>query len=66
MTWNGLDPLVVDVDEADIVEHLQPEVRRVVVDAAALVTTELVEKALEGRPVEYVVARAAVPAKSWQ
>src|SRR5262249_30208274 len=37
-----LDPLVIDVDEADVVERLQPEVRRVVVDAAAFVALELV------------------------
>ena len=32
-----LDPLVVDVDEFEIVELLQHEVRRIVVDRAALV-----------------------------
>ena len=51
-----LDPLVVDVDEADIVEVLQAEVRRVVVDAAALVAAEPVEEALVGRAVEEVLA----------
>ena len=32
-----LDPLVVDVDEFEVVELLQHEVRRIVVDGAALV-----------------------------
>ena len=52
----GLDALVVDVDEADIVEVLQAEVRRVVVDAAALVPVDHGEEALVGRPVEQILA----------
>src|SRR5208337_4575307 len=44
-----LDPLVVDVDELEIVELLQHEVRRIVVDRAALMPADRVEEALEGR-----------------
>ena len=52
----GLDALVIDVDEPDIVEVLQAEMRRVVVDAAALVPADLVEEALVGRAVEEILA----------
>src|SRR5271163_649174 len=52
-----LDPLVVDVDEFEIVELLQHEVRRVVVDRTALVAADRVEEALEGRAVEQVLSR---------
>ncbi len=52
-----LDPLVIDVDEADIVEVLQPEVRRVVVDAAARMVVEQAEEAFEAGAVEQVLAR---------
>src|SRR5271166_246893 len=51
-----LDPLVVDVDELEIVELLQHEVRRIVVDRAALVALDRVEEALERRSVEQVLA----------
>src|SRR5271166_789700 len=52
-----LDPLVIDVDEFEIVELLQQEVRRIVVDRTALVSLDRVEEALEARPVEKVLAR---------
>src|SRR5271157_1563870 len=52
-----LDPLVVDVDEVEIIELLQHEVRRIVVDRAALVALNCVEEALERRPVEQIFAR---------
>src|SRR5579871_1135369 len=51
-----LDALVIDVDEFEIVELLQHEVRGIVVDRAALVAFERVEKALEGGAVENVLA----------
>ena len=53
----GFDALVINVDEPDIVERLQAKMRRVVIDAAALVTVELVEEALEGDAVEKILAR---------
>ena len=52
----GLDALVVDVDEVEVVELLQHEVRRVVVDAAARVIADALEEHLEGRAVEDVLA----------
>ena len=52
-----LDPLVVEIDELEIVERLQHEVRRVVVDAAARVVVDLGQEALEGGAVEQVLAR---------
>ena len=52
-----LDPLVIDVDEFEIVELLQQEMRRVVIDVAALVAADRVEEHLEGRAVEHVLAR---------
>ena len=51
-----LDPLVIDVDEVEIVELLQHEVRRIVVDRAALVALQRIEKALEGGAVEDILA----------
>ena len=51
-----LDPLVIDVDEADVVEVLQAKVRRIVVDAAALVTAHHVEEALVSGAVEKIFA----------
>src|SRR5271166_725236 len=51
-----LDPLVVDVDELEVVELLQHEVRRIVVDRAALVALDRVEEALERCSVEQVLA----------
>ena len=51
-----LDALVIDVDEGQIVELLQQEVRRVVVDVAALVAADRVEEHLEGGAVEHVLA----------
>src|SRR5271166_4471836 len=57
-----LDPLVVDVDEVEIIELLQHEVRRIVVDRAALVALNCVEEALERRPVEQIFARVQLVA----
>src|SRR5438552_16087759 len=57
LDMEGLDPLVVDVDELEIVELLQKEVRRIVIDVAALVAADRVEEHLEGRAVEHVLAR---------
>ena len=51
-----LDALVIDVDEADVIQVLQTKVRRIVVDAAALVAADRSEEALEGRAVEKVLA----------
>src|SRR5208283_1313356 len=51
-----LDPLVIDVDDLEIVELLQHEVRRIVVDRTARVSADRVEEALEGRAVEQVLA----------
>ncbi len=51
------DALVVDVDELEVVELLQQEVRRVVVDAAARMVVHPLEKHLEGDAVEQVLAR---------
>ena len=48
----GFDPLVVDINEADVVERLQAKMRRIVIDAAALVALELVEEALERDAIE--------------
>ena len=53
----GLDALVVDVDEVEIVELLQQEMRRIVVDVAARVPADRVEEHLEGGAVENVLAR---------
>ena len=53
----GLDALVIDVDEGEVVELLQKEMRRVVVDVAALVALHRVEEHLEGGAVEHVLAR---------
>ena len=52
----GLDALVIDVDEGEIVELLQHEMRGIVVDRAALVAFQRVEEPLEGRAVEHVLA----------
>src|SRR5579863_4222832 len=51
-----LDPLMVDVDEFEVVELLQYEMRRVVVDRATLVALDRIEEALERRSVEQVLA----------
>ena len=51
-----LDALVIDVDEVEIVELLQQEMRGIVVDRAALVAADRVEEPLEGRAVEHVLA----------
>ena len=51
-----LDPLVVDVDEGEVVELLQQEVRRVVVDAGSAGGRRPVEEPLEGGAVEQVLA----------
>ena len=52
-----LDALVVDVEEGEIVELLQHEMRGIVEDVAALVALQRLEEALEGRAVENVLAR---------
>ena len=48
---------MVDVDEGEVVHLLQEEVRRVVIDVAALVAAQRVEEHLEGGAVEHVFAR---------
>ena len=48
---------MIDVDEGEVVELLQHEMRRVVVDGAALVPAEPLQEHLEGRAVEHVLAR---------
>src|SRR4051812_30304237 len=53
----GLDALVVDVDESEIVELLQQEMGRVVIDAAAPVPVHLFKEDLEGGAIEHVLAR---------
>src|SRR5258706_2856105 len=57
-----LDARVVDVDELEVVELLQHEVRWVVVDAAARVVVDTLEEHLEGRAVEQVLARMQLEA----
>src|SRR5271157_2115202 len=52
----GLDALVIDVDEIEIVELLQHEVRGIVINGAALVALQRCEKALEGRAIEDIFA----------
>ncbi len=52
-----LDALVVDVDEGEVIELLQQEVARIIVDGAAPVALQRVEEHLEGRAVEDVLAR---------
>ena len=52
----GADALVIDVDERQIVELLQQEVRRIVVDLAARVAAERLQEHLEGGAVEDVLA----------
>lgn len=52
----GADALVIDVDERQIVELLQQEVRRIVVDLAARVTAERLQEHLERGAVEDVLA----------
>ena len=52
-----LDALVVDVDEAEVVELLQEEMARVVVDAAARMVADALEEHLEGGAVHQVLAR---------
>ena len=51
------NPLVIDVDELEIVELLQDEMRGIIVDRAALVPFDGVEETLEARSVEQVLAR---------
>ena len=51
-----LDPLVVDVDERQIVELLQHEVAGIVQDVGARVLIDRVEEALESHPVVQVLA----------
>src|SRR5262250_2168323 len=53
----GADPLVVDVDELEIVELLDHIVARVVEDAAPIVVVEPLEEHLEGHAVVDVLAR---------
>ncbi|MDT4857327.1 hypothetical protein FQZ97_917480 [compost metagenome] len=52
-----LDARVVDVDELQVVQLLQQEVRGVVVDAAAGMVVDALQKHLEGGAVEQVFAR---------
>ena len=52
----GLDPLVVDVDEGQIVELLQHEVRRIVEDVRTRVLIHGIEEAFEGDSVVQVFA----------
>src|SRR5919106_1071996 len=52
-----LDPLVVDVDEAEIIELLQEKMARVVVDAAARMVADPLEEHPEGGAVHQVLAR---------
>ena len=52
-----LDALVIDVDEGEIVELLQHEMRGIVEDVAALVALQRLQEPLEGRAVENVLAR---------
>src|SRR5580698_8623293 len=47
---------MIDVDEGEIVELLQHEMRRVIIDRATLVALQRVEEALESGPVEYILA----------
>ncbi len=58
----GEDALVIEVDELDIVELLQHEVRRVVVDAAARMVVEPLEEHLEGHAVHHIFARMQLEA----
>src|SRR5690606_34162271 len=51
----GRDALVIAVYEGAIVELLQQNMRRIVIDRAALVPLERVEKHPEGHPVEDVL-----------
>ena len=51
-----LDALVIDVDEGEIVELLQHEVRGVVQDVAALVAVQRLQEPFERRAVENVLA----------
>ena len=58
-----LDPLVVDVDEAEVVELLQQEMAGVVVDAAARMIADPLEEHLEGGAVDQVLARVDLVAE---
>ena len=51
-----LDALVIDVDEGQIVELHQHEMRWIVIDAAALVPVQPIEEQLEARAVENILA----------
>src|ERR1700709_2070431 len=53
----GFDSLVIDINEADIVQILQTKMRRVVGDAATLMAAEEIQEPLEGRAVEEILAR---------
>src|SRR5690606_6630695 len=52
----SFDPLVIDVDEGEVVEGHQQEVRRIVVDGAAGMTVECVQEHLERCAIEDVLA----------
>src|SRR5208282_456162 len=58
-----LDAIVIGVDEAEIVHALLDEVARVVIDVAALVAADRVEKHVERIAVEDVLARVNFEAK---
>jgi hypothetical protein len=46
---------VIDVDELEVIELLQQEMRGIVIDAATLVAVELVEKHLKSQTVEHIL-----------
>src|SRR5262249_44219987 len=52
-----LDARRINVDEGEIVELLQQEVRGIIVDVAARMIADLLEEHLEGRAIEDVLAR---------
>src|SRR5208283_593065 len=58
-----LDAIVIGVDEAEIVHALLDEVARVVIDVAALVAADRVEKHVERVAVEHVFARVDLKAE---
>ena len=51
-----LDALVIEIDEGEIVELLQQEVARIVIDAGALVAADRIDEPLEGRSVVNILA----------
>ena len=53
----GADALVIEVDEFEIVELLQQEVTRVVVDAASRMVVHTIQQHLERRAVKHIFTR---------